>query len=267
MQNEAEVLPGLKSFATAELRSIPNVQVHQTSAEAAIVFEGSHQPEVFNQLRTVVAVYRVLHFAVPRPKALLGHQHFTALTAEIHRIRSANPSGAFSTFRISAAGSDSSVFRRLRAALAEHLHLTDSPDEADLLLRVRPALHRDGWEVLVRTTPRPLATRGYRLRDMRGALNATIAAVMVRQAGWAERVCNIACGTATLLIEWAAVYPGTQAIGVDTNREVLHMAAENAAAASVRPALIEADASALPFADRAFEVLLADLPWGQAVGA
>ena len=38
-----------------------------------------------------------------------------------------------------------------------------------------PARGGDGWETLVRTTPRPLATRYWRVCNYEAALNATVA--------------------------------------------------------------------------------------------
>src|SRR5262249_39019682 len=69
-------------------------------------------------LRAVVAVYLVRAFSVPRPRGLLGHQHFEALLALIATVRKLHPPDAFRTLRLSAAGEDSAVLTRLKTDLA-----------------------------------------------------------------------------------------------------------------------------------------------------
>src|ERR1019366_6081772 len=110
-----------------------------------------------NQLRSVVAVHAVELFDLPRPKALLGHQNLERLLGVARGVLSAYPAGVFSTFRISAAGADSPVFTRLKAEIATQLGLTNNDREGDLLFTVRrPPPGQSGWEVLIRTSPRPL---------------------------------------------------------------------------------------------------------------
>ena len=80
------------------------------------------------------------------------------------------------------------------------------------MLRVRKAdIRRDGWEVLIRLTPRPLSAREWRVCNMEGALNATIAAAMIEMtdpSARRPRVFNLMCGSGTLLIETTAACPG-----------------------------------------------------------
>ena len=70
--------------------------------------------ELLLSLRSAVAVHIVERFAVSRPRALLGHEHFNRLLGAIREVVGLHPRGTFKTFRVSAAGSDSGTFRRLR---------------------------------------------------------------------------------------------------------------------------------------------------------
>ncbi len=271
---EAEVLPGLKPFAEAELaeRFDEAVVVLPVTEADSLAFSGQVHRADLLALRTVVAVYDVLHFDIPRPKALLGDQHFRRLTGAIDRVRGLNPSGSFSSFRFNAAGRQSTVFDRLRDAVAGYTHLDPEPEEADLLIRVRPALlHPTSWEVLVRLTPRPLAARAWRVCDFEGAINASIAAAMVALTTptASDRVLNLACGSATLLIERAAAGAAASLTGVDNNRAALECARQNIAAAGCEAdiELIQGDITALDVPDAAYDVLLSDLPWGSLVGS
>ena len=76
-----------------------------------------------------VAVHIVERFAVSRPRALLGHENFNRLLGSIRDVVGMHPRGTFKTFRVSAAGSDSGIFRRLRIDLGAALGLEDRSDE------------------------------------------------------------------------------------------------------------------------------------------
>ena len=270
---EAEVLPGLEPFARREIagRFRKDARVAPTGPEGEVRFTYSGAERQLLALRTVVSVYRVLDFDVPRPKALLGHEHLSRLLTEIDEVLSLQGRRAFKTFRFSAAGSDTVVFDRLRDAVGEHTRLAVNPEEADFLLRVRPTPAGEGWQVLLRLTPRPLATRPWRLCDWPGALNATIAAVMVELSDprAKDRVLNPMCGSGTLLIERLARRPAALAYGADTDQEALYCAQENIIAAGMARMiqLAQMDATALDVPDGSFDVLFADLPWGQLSGS
>ena len=203
-------------------------------------------------------------FAIPRPKALLGDEHFRILTKAIEQVFSLHPKGTFKSFRISAAGQESSVFQRLIEQLETYLALPYKTD-GDVLLVIRPNFS-GGWEVLIRLTPRPLSARSWRVCNMAGGLNATLASMMndLARLKPTDRYLNAMCGSGTLLIEVKNV---AQAIGVDINSEALECAKQNLQAAKVKANLIQTDATQLPFEDASFEVITADLPWGDKVGS
>ena len=274
MQVEAEVLPGLKPFALDELRARlgESADIVPGADQDAIPFRYDGPVRRLHSLRTVVAVYCVLHFDIPRPRALLGHEHLTRLLRAIDDVRALHPPSAFRTFRFSAAGKDSPVFNRLRDELSTHTGLINDPEEADLFLRVRPAqTHPVGWEVLIRLSPRPLSTRAWRVCDMPGALNATIAAAMVEATHPLprDRFLNPMCGSGTLIIERLGRSPASQAVGCDIDPDVLACAQENLIAAGLARmvTLARMDATALNFPDASFDAICADLPWGQLIGS
>lgn len=263
---EAEVLPGLASFAADELRDA-GARVLDVG-EDAVRFEYRQQAERLLALRRCVAVYAVLVLPVPRPKALLGHQNLGLIATLIEDVRRGPPRQEFEGFRFAAAGSDSPVFERLAEALAAATGLDYHAEEGELLLRVRPGGR--GWEVLARLTPRPLSSRSWRLCNRPGGLNATVAAVAHDLIGSApaNRYLNVMCGSGTLLVERGLAGSWRRGVGVDLDPEALACARENLRAAGLadRVELIEADAGDLPLAPGSFDRLSADLPWGDAVG-
>ena len=261
----AETLTGLEALAREELERLRGVRaLSEMPGEVRFTYGG--EAKRLRGLRTVAAVYLALHFDVPRPKALLGHQHLTRLVETLHQV---NQTNEFTGFRFGAAGSDSAVFARLAAALEASLKLPHDAEAGDLLLRVRPA--RGGWEVLVRLTPRPLSARDWRACNRAGGLNATLAAAMVEVAGVnpQDRFLNAMCGSGTLLIERRLAGKAARLVGVDNDNEALGCARANILKSGFGSdiELLKDDATNLTFPANSFDVMVADVPWGDAVGS
>ena len=199
--------------------------------------------------------------------------HLRRVTDRIAEVRRANPKGSFTGFRISAAGSDSEDFRRLADELARATGLAEDPIDGELLLRVRRSkVAARGWDVLVRLTPRPSATRAWRVANYPGAVNATIAAAMVATTAPAptDRYLNLMCGSGTLLVERLALGAPAETVGVDHSPGALDATRANLRAArrKGRVDLWESDATALDeVSEPRFDVVVADLPWGTLVGS
>jgi tRNA (guanine6-N2)-methyltransferase len=273
LEFEADVLEGLGHFGRAELRDHLKhyVKLSDSPSGNAIRFRYSSQLSALLDMRSLIAIYLVQRFAVPRPRALLGHQHFTALLNQIAKVRALAPEGAYQTLRLSAAGEDSSVMGRLKDELAQHTGLAIASDEGDLLLRLRRSADGGGWEALTRISPRPLATRAWRVCNRPGALNATLAHAMVRLSAPSsdDVVVNLGCGSGTLLVERLALGSAHSALGCDIDQTALECAQANLQAAGFgKLARLEHwDATALPLADSSTTVVCADLPFGQLVGS
>jgi 23S rRNA G2445 N2-methylase RlmL len=224
------------------------------------------------QLRTISAIYLGSYYPIPRPKALLGDQNFKLLLKQINQVLQLHPPQTFHSFHFSAAGKDSTVFQRLREEISRSTSLSYAESEGDLLLRVRPAEGpKRGWEVLVRLTPRPLSARPWRVYNLEGALNGTIAAAMVQltQPKAKDRFINLMCGSGTLLVERLLLDKSAMVVGCDIDPVALKGTRQNLLAAGVDHSawLSHQDVNQLAFASRSFEVIVADLPWGQLVGS
>src|SRR6266498_3916254 len=195
----------------------------------------------------------------------------TSLFDQVEAVRRLHPPGAFRSFRLSAPGRDSAALRRLRAELTERTGLPEDPDDGELYLRIRRARQpADGWEALVRLSPRPLSARAWRAFNLPGALNATIAAAMVElsRPRASDRVLNLMCGSGTILVERLAHGPAALAAGCDLDPAALAGSGANLDAAGLADAaaLARMDATALALRDVACKVLLADLPYGHRMG-
>lgn len=271
---EAEVIAGLKAQAASELRVRfgADAQLLRKQRPDELPFRFSGELAALGGVSKCTSIYLVQHFDIPRPAALLGHQHFTRLLRQIERVRGLHDAERFRSFRISAAGRDSQVLQRLRADIATHSRLVYNAEEGDLLLRIRRAdLHDSGWEVLTRLTPRPLSARAWRVCNLPGALNATIAAAMIELTApqAQDRFFNLMCGSGTLLIERLLRAPVQAAAGCDSDAAALRCAGENlrAAGAETLAQLFPMDARQLELPEGSIDVLCADLPWGQRTGS
>lgn len=272
---ELEVIPGLGEFARAELQALAGSRLRALpgAREDRVRFHYTGRPGRLLGLRRAVAVHHVLHLEIPRPKALLGHQNFERLIGLIHETLALHAPGGFETFYISAAGSGSSVFARIKAELQARTGLQPAEEAGDLLLAIRRP-HGDagsGWEVAVRLSPRPLSARAWRVCDMPGALNGTVASTMMSLAHPSpeDRLVNLACGSGTLLVERLALGPAGGAVGCDADAAALACARENLHASGSASAvtLVRADAGRVPLPAGWATTVCADLPFGMLVGS
>ncbi len=270
---EADVLEGLEQLAHVELIECLGSSIRSLTSPrpGTLRFDYTGDLQALLDLRSCGAVYLVRHFPVPRPRALLGHQHFEALAETITTVRALFPPDAYRTLYLSAAGESSSVLTRLKTELAERTGLAVAAEEGDLLLRLRRGPGGTGWEALVRLSPRPLATRQWRVCHWPGSLNATLAYAMMRLTEPAadDRVLNLACGSGTLLVERLAQAPARLAIGCDTDAAALDCARRNLHAAGYdQHVRLEGwNAGQLPLEAGSVSVICADLPFGQLVGS
>ena len=271
---EVETIVGLEEFARREIRHRFGKQARIAESQPlagriALTFDGDMRR--FDALRTAAAVHRVEDFAVPRPRALLGHQHLTRLLTAVRAVMNARTAGSFHTFRIVAAGAGSAVFARLRQEIAAATALQATDAAAHLHIAVRRAPDApSGWQALIRAAAMPLSARRWRVRDMPGALNANIAAAMVSMAhgGNTERMLNVCCGSGTLMIERLGMGRAAAVTGVDISADALQCADANLRAAGHRSSvtLLRADCGALPLRSASVDAIAADLPYGMLSG-
>jgi tRNA (guanine6-N2)-methyltransferase len=273
---EIEVVPGLEEFVEEELEQL----VHSGTDElvlmsrprpgrVAIRYRGN--PKRLNLLRSAVAVHIVEAFPFRHPRALLGHEHFARLLHVLRSAVSLEPGKGFATFRISAAGANSPTLVRLGAEIGQAIGLASVDSGGDLLVALRrPPDQSPGWQVVVRLSSRPLSARVWRECDLPGALNATVANVMVRMAHPRrdERFLNLACGSGTLIIERLALGPAELTVGNDTSDHALRCATTNVCASGYvrQVGLLKSDVGNLPLRSSSMDTLVVDLPYGMLVG-
>ncbi|MEM7530995.1 MAG: methyltransferase domain-containing protein [Chloroflexota bacterium] len=283
---EVTVAYGLEKVAAQEVRSRLGKQLRfnrhpdEEAGSGALQFRLPGDPNRTSQrllsLNTIQNVFLVCQFGVTRPNALLDGRNLAIIEQHIKTAMRLSPRGRYTTFGISAAGSESNVMQRLRNQLGQQLGLCYEADDVDLALRIRPIRlpHKameTGWEVLIRLTPRPLSARAWRVSDMKGALNAPVAHCMVRltRPQPKDKFLNLACGSGTLLIERVIATHANRVIGCDINPDALEHARQNLAASQLSN-IIELhnwDARSLNLPDASIDALCSDLPFGIAIGS
>ncbi len=266
----AELVPGLEEFGRAELKRLGAGRLDR--AGDGVRFAAPANLASVLRARTVTAFYRSVTFAVPRPKGILGDQAMRHLLEEIGAVMAEGERAQderFDGFRIAAAGADSPVFVRLAEQLESGTGLKQH-DDGELLLRVRPDPLSEGWEVLIRLTPRPASSRAWRVCNRPGGLNAVVAAAANKLVGVraTDRYLNLMCGSGTLLVERALAGDAQRLVGLDIDAEALECSRANLLAAGVleRCELLHADVRSAPLPEAGFDALLADPPWGDALG-
>lgn len=264
----ADVVRGLEGLAREELVEL-GARLAGT-ADGEVRFSHPQPERVVARSRLVSAVYRALEFEVPRPKALLGDAAFRRLSGACREVAER---GGMTTFRLAAAGSQTPVFRRLADELARATGLAEDREDGELLLRVRRS-RSGGWEALLRLSARPLSARAWRVCNLPGGANATVAAGLARLVGGGSFL-NLMCGSGTLVIERALAGPGGPYVGVDVSAEAVECAGRNAEEAGVAVHLLVDDVVPPEFrvtvpggaVGSTFDVVAADAPWGDAVGS
>lgn len=268
---ELALAPGLEDVARRELEELASRLRVAPGAVAvgtgALRLAWPAPLEALHALRTVDTVARAWSFPVQRPRALLGDEALRGLRAGVEELvrGSERP---FSGLRMSAAGRDSSVLQRLADELADAADVPVDGERGDLVVRVRRGPH-GGWEVLVRTTPRPLSVRDWRVCDRPGGLDATVAAAAVRLAGVraGARVLAAMAGSGTLLVERGLAGPAAALDAFDVDHEAVACARANVGAAGLRARAWRADVRATGLEAGSYDLVLVDPPWGDAVGS
>jgi tRNA (guanine6-N2)-methyltransferase len=260
-----EVLEGCGPFARQEAQHLgPTREISPTELELT-----TDDLRAVRDLRRVVAAYDVIRVPARRPRELLETSVQQTLARRIAELRRVKPKQTFHGVRLRAAGADSPDMQRLSTALADGASLP-ADDHGDLVIRVRKSAEfPDSWEVLIRLTPRPLATRGWRTERYPGAVNATVAASVldILDVGAEDSVLDMTCGSGTFLIEQLHDVAPARAVGVDLDPHALEIAElhQRQARRKGRIDWIAGDVRDTPFTGT-FSRIISNPPWGTLLG-
>lgn len=260
LQLKLSYVAGLKPVVLDELKRLNFKTLDE--AEDSVFIEFSE--EIFSKvkkLRSVSRAYLVLRNNIYHPTYISNHKSILGDLINIV-VRFDN----FKTFKISCAGSDSSEVRSIAKYIQDTYEMHES-DEADLKIHIiKP---KDIWEIGIQITPRPLSVRDYKVVNMSGAMDPTIAYAVNSFCNLdsAHSYLNIFSGSATLLIEAAQCYPNLEnLIGFDNEKKHLTLSIQNIKKAGLikRVQVKEADIFDKPNFGT-FDVIVSDLPFGMSI--
>lgn len=258
-----DFIEGLKESVLAEIAKNKDFRVMRELGESVHVNFSANFARV-KSMRSILRAYIVLQNAKLNPYYISQHKSMLGELIEI--IIGNRGDDIFKTFKISCAGHDSKEVRSIAEYVAKTFELVEKED-ADLKIHITKS---DAiWEVGAQITSRPLSLRDYKVANMSGAMDPTIAYAMnsLCDLDKAQSYLNIFSGSATLPIEAALQYPNIQKIiGFDNSKKHLSLAIQNIKKAGLitRIQLREGDIFDKPDYGK-FDVIVSDLPFGMSI--
>ena len=255
-------ITGLREIVFNEISQYANLHVIKEEGDS-LYLDFTQDLAVIKHLRSVSRAYIVAQNSKYNPLYISNHK--SILGNLVETITDKNK-GAFKTFKITCAGSDSPEVRSIAEYMQKTYGLTEK-EEADMKMHIVKL--DEIWEVGVQITQRPLSVRDYKIKNMSGAMDSTIAYAVnsLCELENANSYLNVFSGSATLLIEAGQCYPNLkQLIGFDNNKKHISLAMQNIKKAGLikKIQLKEKDIFDKPDLGK-FDAITSDLPFGMTI--
>jgi len=260
LQLKLSYITGLRPVVLDELKRLNFKMLDEAGDSVFIEFSEGIISKV-KKLRSVLRAYLVLQSDTYHPTYISNHKSILGNLIGIV-VKYDN----FKTFKISCAGSDSPEVRSI-VKYIQNTYRMEEGDEADLKIHIIKS--EDIWEIGIQITSRPLSVRDYKIVNMSGAMDPTIA-YAVNSFCNLDSACsylNVFSGSATLLIEAAECYSNLEKlIGFDNNKKHLSLSIKNIKKAGLikRVQVKEADIFDKPNFGT-FDAIVSDLPFGMSI--
>jgi tRNA (guanine6-N2)-methyltransferase len=254
---------GLSNVVKSELEEYQDISIiRETDESIYIQFIEPFSTLCF--LRSVLRVYVISEDKKYTPRYVANHK---SIAGNLISYVLQNSSDDFRTHKIVCAGSDSPEVRSIAEYIQETYNLTEA-DDADLKFYIIKPY--DSWQVGVEITARPLSVRDYKVENMSGAMDPTIA-YAVNQLANLSNACsylNVFSGSATLLIEAGLQYKNLEElVGFDNNKKHLSLAIQNIKKAGLirKIRLHEKDMLQKPYELGTYDAITSDMPFGMSI--
>lgn len=262
LEIKLEFISGLEEVVLKEIDQNSDLRVIRKNNNS-IYLDFIEDISYIKNLRSVMRAYIIIQGSTYNPSYISKHKSIIGNIIEIVR---ENTQDQFKSFKIICAGSDSEEVRGIARYIEESWKLTE---EEDSDMKIHIIKNDDIWEVGVQITARPLSIRDYKLKNMSGAMDPTIAYAVNSLCGLENisSYLNIFSGSATLLIEAAQGYPNIkEIIGFDNSKEYLSLAMKNIKKAGLikKIKLKEEDIFNNPQLGK-FDTITSDLPFGMLI--
>ena len=166
LQLKLSYITGLRPVVLDELKRL-NFKILDESEDSVFIEFSEGIISKVKKLRSVSRAYLVLQNNTYNPTYISNHKSILGNLIDI-----VAKYDNFKTFKISCAGSDSPEVRSIVKYIQNTYRMEES-DEADLKIHIiKP---ENIWEIGIQITPRPLSVRDYKIVNMSGAMDPTIA--------------------------------------------------------------------------------------------
>ena len=263
LEIKLDFIPGLREIVLNEISQYANLRVIKEKEEDSLYLDFVQDFTEIKHLRSVSRAYIIVQNSKYNPPYISNHKSILGDPIEI--IIDENKD-KFKTFEIICAGSNSPKIRNIAEYIQRTYKLTEKED-GDIKIHIVKS--DEIWEVGIQITPKPLSFRDYKIKNMSGAMNPTIAYAMnsLCELENANSYLNIFSGSATLLIEAGQCYPNLkQLIGFDNDKKHISLAIQNIKKAGLikKIQLKERNIFDKPGLDK-FDVITSDLPFGMCI--
>lgn len=256
-------VPGLRDVVFDEIKNKTQFEIAGEDKDAFYI----NYVENFDKikiLKTVSRVYLVDRNDKYNPLYISNHK--SVIGNLINIVKEHHEDGIFKSFKINCAGSDSKEVLEIKEYIISEFKVEEK-EEADYKIYI--AKIDEIWEVGVQITPRPFSLREYKVKNMSGAMDPTIAYTLNYLCGL-ERYntyLNVFSGSATLMIEAGLNYENLEKIvGFDNNKEHLSLSIQNIKKAGL---IKKAQVKEFNIFDQPdlgnYDVITSDLPFGMAI--
>jgi 23S rRNA G2445 N2-methylase RlmL len=255
-------IAGLQEIVLNEVIKYPNFRVIKKETDSLYLDFVQNLTDIKN-LRSVSRAYIVLQNSKYNPLYISNHKSILGKLIEI--ITNKNQK-VFKTFKITCAGSDSAEVRSISEYIQKTYGLIEQ-EESDMKIHIIKS--DDAWEIGIQITPRPLSVRDYKIKNMSGAMDSTIAYAVnsLCELENTNSYLNIFSGSATLLIEAGQCYPNIkQLLGFDNDKKHISLAMQNIKKSGLIEKIQIKYGNIFDKPDLGkFDVITSDLPFGMSI--
>ncbi len=262
LQIKLAFINGLREIVLNEISQYPNLRIIKEGVDSLYLDFVQDLTEI-KYLRSVSRAYVVVQNSRYNPPYIYNHKSILGNLIEI--VINGNKD-KFKNFKITCAGSDSPEVRSIAQYIQKTYGLIEKED-ADMKIHIiKPD---ETWEIGIQITPRPLSLRDYKIKNMSGAMDPTIAYAVnsLCELENTDSYLNVFSGSATLLIEAGQCYLNLKKlVGFDNNKKYISLAIQNIKKAGLikRIQLKEKDIFDKPDFGK-FDVITSDLPFGMSI--
>ncbi len=256
-------ITGLKEIVLDEIKSHASLHIVREGVDS-LYLNLVTDLSIIKGLKSVARAYLTVQDIKYNPIYISNHK--SILGNLVEEVINTENKKAFTTFKVTCAGADSNEVRSIAGYIEKTYGLVEKED-ADLKAHIIKI--GDTWEVGVQIGSRPLSVREYKVKNMSGAMDPTIAYAVnsLCSLETAHSYLNAFSGSATLLIEAALEYPGVEHfVGFDNDKKHISLAVQNVTKAGLIKKIQLKEKDILDKPDLGmFDAITADLPFGMSI--